>query len=103
VALVVIGVLSAGIVYGPLTPIAGRLPGLSVSGNERLLSVLCLVAAALTGLGFEALLGWPRPQRRWPGRILYLIGTGGLAGLAVGTIVLLRRGPGVDQLLPAGP
>ena len=102
-ALTLIAVLAAGIVYGPLTPIMGRLPGLSVSGNERLLSVLPLVAAALAGLGLEAMLERQLPLRRWLSRILYVAGAAGLVALAGSAILLLRRGSGVDRLLPSGP
>jgi hypothetical protein len=102
-ALSLIAVLAAGVVYGPLTPLAGRLPGLSVSGNERLLSVLCLVAAVLAGLGLEAMLDRQPAMRRWPSRILYIAGVAGLAAMIAAGLLLLRRGRGVDQLLPFGP
>ncbi len=98
-----IGLLSAGIAYGPLTPIAGRLPGLSVSGNERLIAVVCFVLAAAAGLGLDALLSM-KPVRR-PSRALGLFGAGAVAllGIAGCALLLLARGARVDQLLPAGP
>jgi hypothetical protein len=103
IALGALGLLSAGVAYGPLTPLAGRLPGLSVSGNERLLAVLCLVVAASAGLGFDALLSWQVVRRAAFAPFLFALGLAALAGLAICAVLVLRLGGRVDQLLPAGP
>src|SRR5205807_1592047 len=60
-ALVVLGLVAAGSVYGPLTPVVGRLPLLSVAITTRLTAVLCLVVPALGGLGVEAV--WSSARR----------------------------------------
>jgi hypothetical protein len=102
-ALAVLGVVSAAIVYGPLTPLSGRLPGLSVSYNARFIGVLCLVVAALAGLGFNAMLDWQPAGHGWRPRVLYACGIIGLAGSVFCALALMQLGSGVDRLLPAGP
>jgi hypothetical protein len=100
VALTAMGLISAGIVYGQLTPLSGRLPGLGNSNNERLLMVICFAVAALGGLGLESV--WERPWLRavWAARGTVLVGTIGLVSLAVAGCGLAASGQAVDRWLP---
>ena len=91
-----LGVVSAGTVYGLLSPVVGRLPLLSATLNTRFIAVLCLVLAALAGVGVETIAQRPtflRPS----GRLLAAAGATGLAGLALAAVVLRLRGSGVDS------
>lgn len=100
IALVGIGTVAAAIVYGPLSPIVGRLPVLGTSNNERLLVVICFSIAALGGLGLDGLLQ-ARPWRvvgalahaYWVGITAVLVVVAAGLGLAI-------SGQGVDHLLP---
>ena len=98
--LAVLGV-SAGTVYGPLAPLAGRTPMLDVSNNIRLLTVMCFGVAAMAGLGLDRLLS--RPPRRTSARMSrVLMGAGSTAtaalGLAVAAVVF--RADELGDLLP---
>lgn len=91
-----LGLVSAGTVYGLLSPVVGRLPLLSATLNTRFIAVLCLVLAALAGVGVETIAQRPtflRPS----GRLLAAAGATGLAGLALAAVVLRLRGSGVDS------
>jgi hypothetical protein len=103
VALGVPIVLAAGVVYGPLSPLAGRLPFLSTSNNMRLLVVMCLGLAALAGLGFQAVTDRRGTlAARWAqvGSRALLAAGGALVATLVGLgLVLVARGDGVDGLL----
>jgi hypothetical protein len=100
VALVGLGLVSAGIVYGPLAPLAGRVPGLAVSSNPRLLVVICFCLAALGGLGLDALLHAPisRSANLWAKS--NWLGTAGLAAVAAAGLAVALRGRSVDHWLP---
>ena len=99
-ALAGIGLVSAGIVYGPLTPLSGRLPGLANSNNERLLLVICFAVAALGGLGLQGLLDWP-PERIFSlARPAALVGAVGVVALGVAGLALAFSGHNFDHALP---
>ena len=99
VALVGLLLVCVGIVYGPLSPIAGRLPILAVSNNARLISVICLCVAVLGGLGVEFVLSGPRRASR-AGIALALTGGAGLLALTGAWILWFRLRGGVDSLVP---
>lgn len=101
IALAGIGLVSAGIVYGPLAPVAGRLPGLGNSNNERLLLVICFSVAALGGLGLDALLKTPRRLSFGAPRATFWIAGAGLVVMAAAGLGLLFRGQAVDGWLPS--
>ncbi len=97
-------VLAALVVYGPLAPVAGRLPLLSSSSNARMIVVICFGMAALAGLGFEAVSELRvRVPRRWSpaGWVLLAVGGAALAGVVALGLVLAAQGKGVDGLLPS--
>ena len=98
-------VLAAAVVYGPLSPLAGRLPVLSTTNNIRLIAVMCFGTAALAGIGFQAVVDarslW---SGRWlapAGRSLLAVGVAALAGVVILGLILAARGAAVDGLLPA--
>ncbi len=97
--------LAAGVVYGPLTPIAGHLPLLSSGSSPRMIAVVCFGVAALSGLGFEAVLEMGSVRLRWGGRVLawapLCLGTVALTGVVVLGLVLAAQGGAVDGLLPS--
>lgn len=101
IALTGIGLISAGIVYGALTPLAGRLPGLGTSYSPRLLVVICFCVAALGGLGLDALLhATTRRSVSLLSRFNWL-GAAGLAATAAGGAAVARWGGSVDHWLPS--
>ena len=99
-------ILAAGVVSGPLAPIAGHLPLLSSSSSPRMLAIICLGLSALAGLGFQAVLD---SRSRWPAapwspaaaRALLAGGAATLAGVAAMGVVLAVQGGAVDRILPA--
>jgi hypothetical protein len=99
VALVTLLLVCLGIVYGPLTPIAGRLPILAVSNNARLIAVLCFGVAVLGGLGLEVVASAPVRRSRI-GSGLALGGGVVLIALAGAWFILYRIRGRVDSLLP---
>ncbi len=104
VALGVPVVLAAGVVYGPLSQLAGRLPLLSTSSGPRMLAVICLGMAAFAGLGFQAVVDVRvRWSARWSAASAWgLLGAGAtaLVGVVVLGLILAVQGGGVDRLLP---
>jgi hypothetical protein len=99
-ALVGIGLLAAGTVYGPLAPIVGRLPVLSVTLNTRMLVLLCFIVAVLGGLGAQQLEDRQRPR---PGALavgMLAIGAAAMVGLAVMAYLLFTRRSEVETMLP---
>ena len=97
-------VLAALVVYGPLAPVAGRLPLLSSSSNARMIVVICFGMAAMAGLGFEAVSELRvRVPRRWSpaGWVFLAVGGAALAGVVALGLVLAAQGKGVDGLLPS--
>lgn len=104
-ALLAVGLLVAGTVYGPLTGIVGRLPGLSIAASPRMLVLLCFVVSALGGLGVQAV--WESAGRGLRRRLAGLPGlaAGGLAVAALGVagILLATRGAGVESMWPPVP
>ena len=99
VALVTLLLLCVGIVYGPLSPFAGRLPILAVSNNARLIAVLCFCVAALGGLGLEVVASAPA-RRSKTGSGLGLGGVAILIVLTAAWFILHRVRGRVDSLLP---
>ncbi len=100
VALVGLALIGVGIVYGPLSPIVGRLPILSVSNNVRLIALVCFCVAVFGGLGLEVVSSASvRPSRVGVG--LVMGGSAALVALAGGWILLYRMRGRVDSLLPA--
>jgi len=99
-ALTCTGVIAAGIVYGPLTPLAGRLPGLANSANPRLLVVICFCAAALGGLGLDAILHAPFARHFSPWARSNWLGGAGLAAFTAAGLAVAVRGRSVDHWLP---
>jgi hypothetical protein len=98
--LAVVGV-SAGTVYGPLSPLVGRTPMLDVSNNIRFLTVLCFAVAALAGLGLDRLLT-REPRSRSEGASRALLGLGGVAtaALALGLAAVVFREDTLRDVLP---
>ncbi len=99
-ALGAIGLVSAGIVYGPLSPVSGRLPGFGVSNNQRALVVLCFCVAALGGLGLDALMRGEVSVPRLPARLLLWAGAAGLGAVVAISLLVALRGGRVDSYLP---
>ncbi len=105
-ALAVVTLVAAGIVYGPLSGLAARLPGLAVAANTRMLVLLCFTVAVLGGFGADRLLQAARRGRiRWWLAVPTLAVAGlATAATAAGAVLLaLRGGVGVDRLLPQLP
>ena len=104
-ALAGVGLVSAGIVYGPLSPLAGRLPGLAEANNIRLLVLTCFAVAALGGLGLASLeeASLRGRQRRLVGVALSMLGMTAAVGVGLGGLVLTQVGAGVGALLPTFP
>lgn len=101
VALVGIGALTAGIVYGPLAPITGRLPGFAVSNNQRALVILCFCVAALGGLGLDGLMRTTAALPiKLPASGLLWLGALGLGGVVAVSLLVFAIGGHVDALLP---
>lgn len=97
--------LAAGVVYGPLSQLAGRLPLLSTSSGPRMLVVICLGMAAFAGLGFQGVVDM---RSRWSARwsvagawVLLGAGVAALAGVVALGLILAAQSGGVDRLLPA--
>lgn len=101
VALVGLGLVSAGIVYGPLSPLAGRLPGLALTYNPRLLVVICFCVAALGGLGLDALLKAPITRSAGLLAKSNWLGAAGLAAVAAAGLAVALRGRSADHWLPS--
>jgi hypothetical protein len=99
-ALAVVGLVSAGIVYGPLLRISSRIPLLSTSNNQRLIVVLCFAVAVFGGLGIDWLLQAPRRSRRETLAPLPWLGLLGVLGVSAAGLVLLVKGERVDHYLP---
>jgi hypothetical protein len=99
--LLIIIVLAAGVVYGPLTPIAARLPILAVSNNARLIAVVCFGVAVLGGLGIEYVLTSAQIRSALLGRVGLVLGTLALVALGAGWLAFWRLRGGVDGLLPS--
>jgi Bacterial membrane protein YfhO len=96
---------AAGVVYGPLTPLARSLPLLSLSSAVRMIAVMCLGMAAFAGLGFQAVVDsrarWSARWARIGATSLLAAGAAALTGVVIMGLVLAAQGAGVDSLLPA--
>jgi len=93
--------LSAGTVYGPLSPVVGRTPMLDVSNNIRFLTLMCLAVAALAGLGLDRLLArTPRSESRRRSRLLLGTGTVAVVGLLLAVAAVVFRENELRDLLP---
>lgn len=99
-ALAAIGLVAAGTVYGPLTPIIGRLPVLSLTPNNRMTVVMCFVVAVLGGLGVQQLEDRQRERPGVTGVMLATIGAAAIAGLTVMAYLLFSRRTAVDTMFP---
>ena len=86
--------------YGPLTALSGRLPGLSTSNNQRFLVVICFCLAALGGLGLDALLNASNLRSNALLARAHWIGVAGVVAVGAAGLALVARGQGVDRLLP---
>ena len=92
-ALLGIAVVAAGTAYGPLTPLVGRLPVLSVTLNTRMLVVLCFIVSVLGGLGVQQVEERGRDRAGWLSLGLAVLGAAALAGLTLmGYLEFTRRG-----------
>jgi hypothetical protein len=104
-ALAVLALVAAGVVYGPLSGLAARLPGLAVAANTRMLVLLCFVVAALGGFGADFLLrvGW-RGRARWR-LVAPALAVAGLAAALtlVGAVLLALHGGAWADRLPGLP
>jgi hypothetical protein len=100
VALALIGLVATGTVYGPLTPIVGRLPLLSLTPNNRMTVVICFVVAVLGGLGVQQLENRQRDHPGVTGVILLAIGVAAIAGLSVMAYLVFARGAATDTMFP---
>lgn len=105
-ALLIVGLVGAGIAYGVLTPVVGRLPGFESAPNERMLMLVCFVVACFGGIGIDGLIrrdAW----RGWstPGLAMSAVGLAALGTVVAGALLVPRLGPDVDSLgspLPFG-
>ncbi|HZU17377.1 MAG TPA: YfhO family protein [Candidatus Dormibacteraeota bacterium] len=105
-ALVLPGLVAAGVVYGPLSGLAARVPGLALANNSRMLVLLCFLVAALAGFGVDLLLRSARPRWRGPaGPGLALAGLAVLALAAGAGLIAVHGGTWADHpgLLPRLP
>lgn len=101
VALALLAGTSAAVVYGLLSPVAGRFPLLSVANNVRFLVVATFSVAALGALGVDALLTRPAPPRRRPGQLgASLLACAALSALLVAAALVDRRGAGINDMVP---
>lgn len=104
IGLVGVGLVAAGTIYGPLSSIVGRLPGLSVSNNARMIVLLCFVVAALAGIGLDAVADRPRRTAAGPaGALALAVGLAALAVLAAGVGLFAFLRVGAEHLVPPLP
>jgi hypothetical protein len=100
-ALFIITGLSAAVVYTPLSLIVGRVPGLTLSWNFRMLVTVCFGVVALGSLGLESTV---RPHRQGSRTLVYAataVGGAMLMAIAVGGWTLWVRRSGVASLWPS--
>lgn len=98
IALGGIVIAAALVVYGPLSPIAGRLPVLNATDNVRLIGVIGFAIAVLAGLGFDALLkSVTRSTALTP---LAWIGLGSTLAVALLALIFVLERGDVDRLTP---
>jgi hypothetical protein len=98
--LLIVVALAAGVVYGPLTPLASRLPILAVSNNARLIAVVCFGIAVLGGLGVEYVLNSAGIRSTLLGRAGLVVGAISLLSLGASWLAFWRLRGGVDSILP---
>ena len=103
VGLTVIAASGVGLAYGPLSPIAGRLPILQVTANQRAIVLACFTVSVLGGLGVEALLNVvpARGSRRAAGAVVLGLGFVLLGALVVAGAIVGARPARVATLLTA--
>jgi hypothetical protein len=101
IALLATLLLSLGMVYGALSPLAGRLPVLASTINTRFILTACIAVAALAGLGLGELTrpSDDRSRRRGMHVALLGVGGGGLLGVALLGLLLFAKRARVDSLL----
>lgn len=97
------GLVAAGTVYGPLTAITSRLPGLALINNGRMILLLCFVVAALAGLGLDSVTDRRTLRRGAAGWLLLGAGLAGLGALAALVALFAVRRAAVETLLPSLP
>lgn len=90
VALLAVALVAGGVVYGPLSSLAGRLPLLSVSNNARMTVLLCLAVTALGAVGLQAVQERVSRGKRWrvAGELALTVGGGATALLVAGGLLL---------------
>jgi hypothetical protein len=96
-ALAIVGVALAAVLFvAPLNDLADDLPGLAGVNWLRALMPMCVVLAALAGIGVDALLepGGRRVLRIW------LLGGFGAAALLAAVLWLFDRGRGLPSFVP---
>ncbi|MFI5282786.1 MAG: YfhO family protein [Candidatus Dormibacterales bacterium] len=103
IGLALIALLAGGIAYGPLTPIAARIPGLDVSGNTRMTVLVCFALAALAGLGFDALARRSSQTEKLWALLGGVAGLGGLSIYATCAVAFALLHQRAENLLPIGP
>lgn len=101
VALLLVGLIGAGIAYGILTPLIGRLPGFESAPNNRALMLVCFAVAGLGGIGID---GLARRESRdrvgFRGLVTSVVGLVALATVVAGAVLVGLRGAQVDALGP---
>lgn len=104
VALVVVGLVSFGAIYGALSPVFGRLPGFASAQSTRMLMLACFVVACFGGVGLD---GLSRRGRRagLSARALTAsaVGLVALAAVVAGAVLFRVEGARVESLGPALP
>jgi hypothetical protein len=97
----VLGAASALVVYGPLSPVAGRLPLLNGSNNSRLMVVVEFSVAVLGAAGLHRLLAGAGRARSAAGAAAALVAAIDLAALATCAVLVFVVRDRVDRLLPS--
>lgn len=100
-ALLVVGLISAAVVYGVLTPVVDQLPLFRAAPGIRLTMLMCFVVASLGGIGLDGVTR-TKTRTRW-GLIPGVIGLAALGAVLVGVALMRVRGAQVDSLGPGLP
>jgi hypothetical protein len=100
VALAVIGLAAAAIVYGILTPVSGRLPLFANADNGRMTILICFCVAAFGGIGFDTIVRGPLRKRRKVLAMAGWLGAAALVGFALAALEFSLKGQAVERMLP---